>query len=159
MQKNFPWSFRLATAEEACQYLRISLHTLYRLLENGRLTGYKVGGTWRFRPEDMESYLTLVKSQPGRFFYATVLQKYFVQPKKYKITQKGDTGWLALQRKYLVELPEGKRKKESFDRVRYQKVRWKKATNAIMVMPRYFARLPQKEQQYWKRFEISGIPI
>jgi excisionase family DNA binding protein len=43
----------LLTLKEAMSYLRVSRSTLYRLMESGRLRGYKVGKSWRFHREDL----------------------------------------------------------------------------------------------------------
>ena len=48
----------LLTLTQAASYLDISKSTLYRLLDQGRIRGFKVGRQWRFREEDLEAYLT-----------------------------------------------------------------------------------------------------
>jgi excisionase family DNA binding protein len=45
----------LLTFKEAMDYLRISRSTLYRIMESGKLTGHKVGSTWRFFREDVRA--------------------------------------------------------------------------------------------------------
>lgn len=45
------------TAEEAAAYLRVSRKTLYRLVTAGKVPGQKVGHAWRFRREDLVSFL------------------------------------------------------------------------------------------------------
>lgn len=47
----------MLTPKQVMEELQISRPTLYRLIESGKLTGYKVGAQWRFRREDIESYL------------------------------------------------------------------------------------------------------
>lgn len=37
----------------AMELLNCSRSTLYRLMWNGKIQGYKVGSTWRFRLEDL----------------------------------------------------------------------------------------------------------
>ena len=46
---------RIFTFEEAMSYLRVSRSTLYRLMEDGKLTGYKVGHLWRFYKVDLDA--------------------------------------------------------------------------------------------------------
>jgi excisionase family DNA binding protein len=41
--------------KEAMGYLRVSRSTIYRFMEAGQLTGHKVGCTWRFYREDLQS--------------------------------------------------------------------------------------------------------
>lgn len=41
--------------KDAMKALGVSRSTLYRMMWNGRLTGYKIGATWRFYPEDLEA--------------------------------------------------------------------------------------------------------
>ena len=155
MNDSFPWSFRLATAEEVCKYLRITQRTLYRLMEASRLTGFKVGGAWRFRSQDLEHYLESVKVEPGRLFYPSVLQRYFDQPQKYKIIKKDPYGRIVIRKEYLRKLTETQRAKERFTRLKYAKMRPKLGIGLILVMPRDFGQLPPEEQQYWRRFEVT----
>lgn len=44
---------QLFTFREAQQYLRCSRSTLYRLMWNGQLAGYKVGSIWKFYKQDL----------------------------------------------------------------------------------------------------------
>lgn len=39
------------TAEEVAEYLRLPLSTVYKLVQDKRLPGFKVGKHWRFRKE------------------------------------------------------------------------------------------------------------
>jgi excisionase family DNA binding protein len=48
---------QLLTFKEAMSYLRVSRSTLYRLMESGQLSGYKVGGLWRFYRKDLLAYI------------------------------------------------------------------------------------------------------
>jgi excisionase family DNA binding protein len=49
----------LLTFKEAMGYLRVSRSTLYRFMEAGQLTGYKVGCSWRFYREDLQACIGL----------------------------------------------------------------------------------------------------
>lgn len=151
MKETLPWSFRLATVEEVCKYLGISRWTLYRLLETGQLNGYKVGNAWRFRQKDIETYLNKAKVSAGRIFQPSVLLKYLDAPQKYRITKKGNIGILRLNPNY----SKTKDKKGGFPSIRYHKVRGSTGASFIKLMPRYFSRLPAKEQQHWLRFEVT----
>lgn len=45
------------TIDEAAQYLKVCRKTLYRLLRNGSLRGYRVGRQWRLRRDDLAEWL------------------------------------------------------------------------------------------------------
>ena len=48
---------QLLTFKEAMSFLRVSRSTLYRLMESRQLSGYKVGGLWRFYRKDLLAYV------------------------------------------------------------------------------------------------------
>lgn len=45
------------TIAELSEYLKIPLSTLYKLAQEGRLPGQKVGRHWRFRKEAIDRWL------------------------------------------------------------------------------------------------------
>ncbi len=45
------------TIEEASNYLRIPLSSLYKLAQDGKIPCQKVGRHWRFRRETIDSWL------------------------------------------------------------------------------------------------------
>jgi excisionase family DNA binding protein len=47
----------IMTIGEAAQYLRISLSSLYKLAQNGKIPCQKVGKHWRFRKEAIDRWL------------------------------------------------------------------------------------------------------
>lgn len=47
----------LLTTEEACEALRIGYNTLYRLLHNGQLKGYRCGRIWRIPKAAVMDYI------------------------------------------------------------------------------------------------------
>lgn len=47
----------LLTTKELQALLRVDRITIYRMLEQGRLPGFKVGGQWRFSRRDIEQWL------------------------------------------------------------------------------------------------------
>jgi excisionase family DNA binding protein len=49
------------TIEELSEYLKISKSTLYKLAQEGKLPGQKVGRHWRFHREAVDAWL---KNQP-----------------------------------------------------------------------------------------------
>jgi excisionase family DNA binding protein len=54
----------LLTFKEAMAYLRVSRSTLYRLMWSGQLTGHKVGSTWRFYRDDLQTSIRAASAQP-----------------------------------------------------------------------------------------------
>lgn len=45
------------TAEEVAEYLRLPLSTVYKLVQDKRLPGFKVGKHWRFRKETIQKWI------------------------------------------------------------------------------------------------------
>lgn len=48
----------ILTLTEVAAYLRVTKRTLYRLAQEGRLPAFKLGGTWRFRREELDRWIT-----------------------------------------------------------------------------------------------------
>lgn len=45
------------TVKDVSEYLKIAESTVYRLAQEGRLPGRKVGGAWRFSRRSLEEWL------------------------------------------------------------------------------------------------------
>jgi len=45
------------TLKEVAAYLKIGERTVYRLVQEGKLPGFKVGGSWRFKRTDIEDWI------------------------------------------------------------------------------------------------------
>jgi excisionase family DNA binding protein len=45
------------TAEEVAEYLRLPLSTVYKLVQDKKLPGFKVGKHWRFRREAFQAWI------------------------------------------------------------------------------------------------------
>ena len=52
-----PEELGLWTLAEFAGMLRVSQQSIYNWLKQGRLTGVKLGGRWRFRDEDLRRFL------------------------------------------------------------------------------------------------------
>ena len=50
-------SDEIVTLREVAAFLKIKEKTAYRLVAEGRLPGFKVGGAWRFRRDDLEEWI------------------------------------------------------------------------------------------------------
>ena len=48
---------RLLTVEQVAEYLNVDKFTVYRLLAQKKLPGFKVGREWRFRQEDIVAWI------------------------------------------------------------------------------------------------------
>ena len=52
-----PLSFETLTPTEIARALRVHPFTVTRLAREGKLPGFKVGGIWRFRKDELEQWL------------------------------------------------------------------------------------------------------
>ncbi|AAW87604.1 hypothetical protein VF_A0534 [Aliivibrio fischeri ES114] len=48
---------QILTLKEVVTYLKLAEKTAYRLTSEGKLPGFKVGGSWRFKREDLEAWI------------------------------------------------------------------------------------------------------
>lgn len=53
---------QILTLKEVASYLKLAEKTAYRLASEGKLPGFKVGGSWRFKREDLEAWIEKQKS-------------------------------------------------------------------------------------------------
>lgn len=53
---------QILTLKEVAAYLRLAEKTAYRLASEGKLPGFKVGGSWRFKHQDLEAWIDQQKS-------------------------------------------------------------------------------------------------
>lgn len=54
---------QILTLKEVAAYLKLAEKTAYRLASEGKLPGFKVGGSWRFKREDLEAWIQEQKEQ------------------------------------------------------------------------------------------------
>ncbi|NBQ84938.1 MAG: DNA-binding protein [Methylophilaceae bacterium] len=47
----------IMTIREVAEYLKLTEKTAYRLVSEGLLPGFKVGGSWRFKRKDLEKWI------------------------------------------------------------------------------------------------------
>ncbi|EIT7137688.1 helix-turn-helix domain-containing protein [Vibrio parahaemolyticus] len=52
---------QILTLKEVAAYLKLAEKTAYRLVSEGKLPGFKVGGSWRFKMEDLETWINSQK--------------------------------------------------------------------------------------------------
>ena len=46
------------TPREAAEYLSVHVRTIYRLANNGEIPGRKIGGSWRFKKNALDEWLS-----------------------------------------------------------------------------------------------------
>ena len=44
------------TVREVAEYLTVKDRTIYRLVSSGKMPGFKVGGSWRFRKSEIDQW-------------------------------------------------------------------------------------------------------
>ena len=47
---------RILTVSELSEYLRVDRTTIYRMLRDGKLPGFRVGSDWRFHVDAIEQW-------------------------------------------------------------------------------------------------------
>nr|WP_211753475.1 helix-turn-helix domain-containing protein [Nitrosomonas aestuarii] len=47
----------ILTLKEVAVYLKLAEKTAYKLAAEGKLPGFKVGGSWRFKASDIEKWI------------------------------------------------------------------------------------------------------
>ncbi len=53
----------ILTIKEVADYLKLTERTLYRLVQEGKIPGFKVGSSWRFKRVDIERWIEAQKEQ------------------------------------------------------------------------------------------------
>lgn len=66
---------KLLTVDEVAKIFRVSKASIYRMLDSGMLTHYKINGGLRFAESDIIGYLELVKHKPWN-------EKFLIAPHK-----------------------------------------------------------------------------
>lgn len=53
----------IMTIPEVAEYLKLTEKTAYRLAAEGKIPGFKIGGSWRFRKADIDEWIELQKKE------------------------------------------------------------------------------------------------
>jgi excisionase family DNA binding protein len=56
-------SDEIMTIRELAVFLKIKEKTAYKLVAEGKLPGFKVGGSWRFKRDDLEEWIERQKDE------------------------------------------------------------------------------------------------
>jgi len=54
---------QILTLKEVAEFLKLTEKTAYRLAAEGKLPGFKVGGSWRFKQSDIDSWIEQSKAE------------------------------------------------------------------------------------------------
>lgn len=71
---------------EACDRLGVTLRTLYRFIDEGQLTAYKMGRVIRLQESDIEGFIERMKIAPG------TLEHLYPEPKAHESRAQGGAG-------------------------------------------------------------------
>lgn len=52
-----PMTDQILTIKDVAIYLKLAEKTAYKLAAEGKLPGFKVGGSWRFKQVDIENWI------------------------------------------------------------------------------------------------------
>jgi len=55
---------RLIDVDELAEYLKLKKQTIYNWLSDGKISGIKVGGVWRFDRKEVDSWLKSKRRLP-----------------------------------------------------------------------------------------------
>lgn len=47
----------ILTIKEVAEYLKLTEKTTYRLAADGKIPGFKLGGSWRFKRNDLDEWI------------------------------------------------------------------------------------------------------
>lgn len=56
----------ILTIKEASEYLKLAEKTAYRLAAEGKIPGFKVGGSWRFRKSEIDRWIASQEQKAAR---------------------------------------------------------------------------------------------
>ncbi len=54
---------QILTIKDVAIYLKLAEKTAYKLVAEGKLPGFKVGGSWRFKQADIEQWIEEKKNK------------------------------------------------------------------------------------------------
>lgn len=57
------------TSQEAAAFLGVTVRTLYRAIDEGKLTAYRMGRVIRVQRPDLEAFLAASRIQPGELVH------------------------------------------------------------------------------------------
>ncbi|MFH1228441.1 MAG: helix-turn-helix domain-containing protein [Planctomycetota bacterium] len=162
-----PVNQSLMTLKGICDYLKVTRYTVYRLIKDGQLPAIRVGGQWRFRPDEVQRYLDSKQSRYGTisvnqyyFFRYDVLDKYRKDSAKYYIKDEAYQGLVGSKKDYCSvrtmgrkNLPDGVK---VFYDLRYRKIVTKEKLATLAVNHKDYDQLPREEYDHWSSFRMKN---
>jgi len=55
----------IMTIKEVSEYLKLAEKTAYRLAAQGKIPGFKIGGSWRFRRSEIDAWIEKQRNNKG----------------------------------------------------------------------------------------------
>lgn len=55
----------IMTIKEVSDYLKLAEKTAYRLAAQGKIPGFKIGGSWRFRRSEIDAWIEKQRNDKG----------------------------------------------------------------------------------------------
>ena len=55
----------IMTIKELAEYLKLNEKTAYRLVSEGKIPGFKVGGSWRFQRVEIQKWIEAQSGKTG----------------------------------------------------------------------------------------------
>ena len=163
----------LFSVKEVSNYLQLSIRHIYHLLKTGVLSAERMGGQWRFRPEEIQKYLNTKLTHYGitavkehHFFRPEVMDKYRQDPVTYYIDEDAYQGWVGSKadHRYVQKLLEKStdRKVYVFHEVQYYNIHYFRVVtpecqSALAVNHKAYQNLPTEEYVHWSGFLIKEI--
>jgi excisionase family DNA binding protein len=65
LRAHHPMEDDILTIREVAEFLKLTEKTVYRLVSEDKLPGFKVGGSWRFAREDLVKWIASQKAMAG----------------------------------------------------------------------------------------------
>lgn len=69
MTQTSPGEIEWLNTQEAAAHLGITVRTLYRAIDEGKLTAYRMGRVIRVQKPDLQAYLETSRIQPGELVH------------------------------------------------------------------------------------------
>ena len=163
---------KLLTLKQVGEYLNTSWRTLMRWIHSGQLQAFKVGGRWMVSEKDIEFFtkkrLIFLEDSalPMLYFRPEVLEQYRKVPARYYVFEAGFHGKVGdKEQRFRMHQKRSARWSKSyfgqddfnpldyFAELPFWKIRIQYGW-ALVVDPRTFSGLPEKERLKWQNYEI-----
>ena len=57
----------IMTIKELAEYLKLNEKTAYRLVSDGKIPGFKVGGSWRFQRAEIQNWIDAQSAKNDKY--------------------------------------------------------------------------------------------